>query len=115
MRVITAGAMLLLPLSVGARADWLVTPPSSAVSVTPTTAAGGRPAVTMANGLISRTFITSPNWATWELREGDDDLLRSVQPEASFQLDGSNATLLVGGVAGTSNFAFKRAEDKLTR
>jgi hypothetical protein len=92
--------------------DWLVAPPvDSPVTVSATTA-GGRPAVLMTNGLVSRTFITTPNWATWSLEESGEDLLRSVQPEASFQLD--NSTMFdVGGVVGTTNYAFKNASDPL--
>ena len=110
-------ALALFACSTAAASDWLVDPPITAVTVT-TTTAGGRPAVKMSNGLITRTFITSPNWATWALEEGGEDLLRSLQPEASFQLDNANASsevgvILVGGVLGTTNFAFKNASDPL--
>lgn len=113
--LLSAGALLGVALSAAPTAavadDWLVQPPTTAVTIT-TTTVGGRDAVVMSNGLISRTFITSPNWATWSLEESGEDLLRSVQPEASFQLD--NATVLnVGGVIGTTNFAFKNASDPL--
>ena len=131
----------ILPLVVGAAAGghWLVDPPSTPVTVT-NAVMGGRDAVIMANGLVSRTFLMTPNWATWSMEVGGEDLLRAVQPEASFELDGSvspalrtlsprptfqlltphrqetvNATLLtVGGVNGTSNFAFKNSSDPLS-
>ena len=97
-------------------ADWLITPPAAAVTLTPTTI-GGMPALRLANGIIERTFLTSPNWATWSLTVEGDDMLRSVQPEASFQLDNAT-TLLVGGVIGASpgqtNFAFKNTSEPLT-
>ena len=133
----------ILPLVVGAAAagHWLVDPPSTPVTIKADAVVGGRPAVVVTNGLITRTFLTSPNWATWSMEVGGEDLLRAVQPEASFELDGSvrpapedpltpphhsqqltphrqetvNATLLtVGGVNGTSNFAFKNSSDPLS-
>jgi hypothetical protein len=95
--------------------DWLIVPPATAVTLTPTMV-GGHPALLFANGLIERTFITSPNWATWSLTVGGEDMLRSVQPEASFQLD-NETTLSVGGVVGAlpgqTNFAFKNASEQL--
>jgi hypothetical protein len=106
-------SLLLLSASASSAADWLVTPPTTAVTVKPTTA-GGRPAIIMSNGIISRTFITSPNWATWSLKIGEEDMLRSVQPESSFQLD-NQTTILVGGVGGAGiNFAFKNRSSVLT-
>jgi len=97
---LSAAMLLALALLVPTTAvsdDWLVDPPTTAVTVT-TTTAGGRPAIKMSNGLIARTFITSPNFATWCLEENGEDLLRSLQPEASFQLDNSNASSEVGVV-----------------
>ena len=80
----------ILPLVVGAAAagHWLVDPPSTPVTIKDAVV-GGRPAVVVTNGLITRTFLTSPNWATWSMEVGGEDLLRAVQPEASFELDGS--------------------------
>lgn len=92
--------------------DWLVDPPTTAVTITNTTVANGLPAIVLSNGLISRTFLIAPNWATWSLVEGGEDLLRSVQPAASFQLD--NKTIInVGGVLGATNYAYKNSSDQL--
>eukprot|EP01048_Picozoa_sp_COSAG05_P010760 COSAG05_NODE_968_length_6393_cov_22.036066_1_plen_698_part_10 len=105
--------LLLLLLLLLPRADghWLIEPPDVPVTVSETTV-GGRPAVMMSNGLISRTFLKFPNWVTWSYTSGDDDLLRSLKSEASFQVD-NQTELLVGGVQGTTNFAFKNASDPL--
>eukprot|EP00035_Acanthoeca_spectabilis_P039477 m.62578 g.62578 ORF g.62578 m.62578 type:complete len:884 (+) comp9617_c0_seq3:22-2673(+) len=90
-------------------ADWLVHQPDTPVTLS-ATSIGGNDAVVFSNGLISRTFITSPNWATWSLTEGGEELLRAVQPEATFQLD--NTTMFsVGGLTGSPTSAFKTPED----
>lgn len=103
--------MLATVLLAATSADWLVNPPTTAVTVTETEI-GGRAAVTMANGLISRTWLIEPNWVTWSIHEGQDDLLRSVQPESTFQLD-NKTVLLVGAVTGITNHAFKNSSDEL--
>eukprot|EP01050_Picozoa_sp_SAG11_P017194 SAG11_NODE_2451_length_3346_cov_3.959347_1_plen_175_part_00 len=92
-----------------ASGDWLVSPPDMCRHDHRDN--GGRRALTMANGLIARTLLIEPNWVTWSLLSGGDDLLRSVQPEASFMVE--NRTFMVGGVAGTSNYAFKNVSDPL--
>ena len=46
-----------------ATGDWLVSPPTTKVTVVDATV-GGRAAVTMSNGLISRTWLVVPNWAS---------------------------------------------------
>jgi hypothetical protein len=104
-------ALLCISLAANPAEDWLISPPKSPVVVADTTI-GGRPAVIMSNGLISRTFIVSPNWATYSYSSGGDELLRSVQPEASFQLD--NATdQIVGGVTGMASGAYLNSSDPL--
>lgn len=52
------------------------------------------------NGLVSRTFTTTPNGATvaLELLTNNESFLRSVRPEAELILDGLN--LSIGGLIG---------------
>ena len=45
--------------------------------------------------------LQAPNWVTWSLQVDGEDLLRSLQPEASFVL--GNRTVLVGGADGTTS------------
>jgi hypothetical protein len=95
-----------------APADWLLSPESQPVTVEDGTV-GGKPAVIMSNGLLNRTFLVSPNWVTWSYSIGGDELLRSVQPEASFEID-NKTELLVGGVTGFINGAYLNASDPLS-
>lgn len=85
------------PLPVPAGSDWLVqaTPVRAAVG------AGDAPGhIALSNGLIRRTFKTSPNAATVGLDHlgTGEPLLRAVEPEAILVLDG--VTYPVGGLAG---------------
>ena len=93
----------------GAMRDWLVTPPS-------TPAAASRSAdgctVTLANGLLSRTFAVpskgcpAPNWVTTDLADTTDDemppksALAALDVEASVELtiDGLQQRWDVGGL-----------------
>ena len=72
------------------------------------------------SGLISRTFLTAPAWATWsyaDISNGDngdaDELLRSIQPAASFNMD-NTTDFFVGGVGGIGNYAYTNASNALT-
>jgi hypothetical protein len=91
--------------------DWLLSPPMAPVTIKGGTI-GGRPAVSMSNGLINRTFIVAPNWATYSYTSGGDELLRSIQPEATFQLN-NKTNQVVGGVSGIVNGAFINASNPL--
>ena len=75
--------------------DWLVHPPTDAVTLTPFT--GG---LELSNTLITRRFaVVEPtpsqpgSWATWDFvshleDSGDTSLIRSLTPESVVTLDG---------------------------
>ena len=80
--------------------DWLVDPPTTAVTVKHTTVSIGcvdAPALVMSKGLISRTFLASAvtNFATWSLEEGGED-----------------TTVIT--VGGATNYAYKTGEPATT-
>jgi hypothetical protein len=54
--------------------------------------------ITLGNGLIERSFITSPGFGTVDLKNlrTGDSALRHIIPEASFQIAGERYT--VGGL-----------------
>jgi len=83
--------------------DWLVSaPPTPArVRVSP----DGRE-VALENGLVRRTFRTSPNAATIELANlvTGAQVARAVRPEAVIELDGTRYA--VGGLRGQPDHAF---------
>jgi hypothetical protein len=54
---------------------------------------------------VKRVFATTPNWATLSYTVGGDELLRAIQPEARFTLDGANFS--VGSIDyGTASAEF---------
>jgi hypothetical protein len=68
--------------------------------------------VQLTNGLISRTFTTSPDWGTIDFfsYSTQRSLLRSIQPEAIVSLDGY--TFPIGGLFqsnDTTNSYFNRS------
>eukprot|EP00729_Bicosta_minor_P002435 gene2435-1094_t len=81
--------------------DWLVTPPTTPVTLT--SWSGG---LQMSNGLITRSFaVTSESWATWDFTShledtGDSSLLRALTPESIVTLDG--VPYNVGGLVDAS-------------
>ena len=54
--LLIAGALLAGTAAAAASSDWLVSPPAMPVTVVAATV-GGRQALTMSNGLISRTWL----------------------------------------------------------
>ncbi len=60
------------------------------------------------NGLVRRSFLLSPNAATFSLLElsAQRELVRAVRPEARITLDGQDYA--VGGLVGQPNHAFLR-------
>ena len=57
-------AVVLALQPAAAVSDWLIDPPTTPVTVSETTVAGGK-ALVMSNGLIERTWLIEPNWVTW--------------------------------------------------
>lgn len=64
----------------------------------------------LANGLLARTFLLSPNAACIGLDQltSGEAILRGVKPEASVEIDGQRYD--VGGLKGQPNYAFLRAD-----
>jgi len=93
-------------LSAPAKGDWLIVPPDRKTGVY----RSGSQEITLANGLISRSFRLLPNAAT----VGFDNLLtgsaiiRGVKPEAILELDGEKYA--VGGLVGQTTYAYLRPE-----
>jgi hypothetical protein len=83
--------------------DWLVTPVRAAVRATPSPNGNQ---LTLANGLISRTFTLAPNFATVDLTNliTGASLLRGVKPEATLWLDGQRYE--IGGLKGQPDYAY---------
>lgn len=67
--------------------------------------------ITLANGLICRTFRLAPNAATvgFDNLMTSETILRGVKPEAEIAIDGKSYE--VGGLKGQPNYAFLRPED----
>jgi hypothetical protein len=95
--------LLLLPLLLGAAtsSDWLVSPPSE--TATATSSADGC-TLTLANGLISRTFAVpglncpSPNWVTVDLADTTDSDMPAKSVLAALDVEGA-VELAVDGVS----------------
>ena len=81
--------------------DWLVHPFSQAASVAET---DNR--LVLDNGLIRRTFVTSPNFATVDYTNQitDSSLIRGIKPEAILTIDGDQ--FAVGGLKGQPDYAY---------
>lgn len=88
-------------------ADWLIDPSAFRAQVHTNAA---RNELTLANGLIARTFRLAPNAATVALDNlmTGEALLRGVKPEAIVELDGQRFE--IGGLKGQPNYAFLRPE-----
>ena len=107
-------ALVLLALAATSHAaDWLVTPPARHASVT--RSADGRE-ITLANGLVRRTWRLAPNAATvaYDNLTTGASLIRGVKPEAELSLDGR--VYAVGGLLGQEEWAYLRREwlDRMT-
>ena len=81
--------------------DWLVHPFCQSASVTET---DNR--IVLDNGLICRTFVTSPNFATvgFTNQITDSSLLRGIKPEALLTINGDEYA--VGGLKGQPDYAY---------
>jgi hypothetical protein len=93
--------------------DWLVTPVKTPARVIERPE---RNEVIITNGLISRTFRTSPNAATvaFDNLITGQSILRGVKPEAVLEINGKKYE--VGGLKGQPNYAYLTDEwlDSLT-
>ena len=81
--------------------DWLVQPFRQSASVTET---DNR--LILGNGLIRRTFVTSPNFATvnYTNQITGSSFLRGIKPEAVLTIDGHQFE--VGGLRGQPDYAY---------
>ena len=81
--------------------DWLVQPFRQPASVEKTDNQ-----LTLDNGLIQRTFVTSPNFATVDYTNQitGSSLLRGIKPEAVLTVDGCQFE--VGGLKGQPDYAY---------
>lgn len=93
--------------------DWLLTPKKSNAVIY--SDQGGK-SITIANGMVSRTFRIFPNLATVGLnnRMLGESLLRAVSSEGMVQLDGKK--LSIGGLAGQEERGYLKEEwiDQMT-
>ncbi len=87
--------------------DWLISTPRMHSTVY---RSGESNQIIMNNGLISRTWVLSPNAAciAFDNHITDQSFLRGVKPEAMLELDG--VKFAVGGLGGQPNYAYLRAE-----
>jgi hypothetical protein len=86
--------------------DWLVNafPATSTVrNKTVASPSGPVPALELSNGLVSRTFVLSPCWATVDLQllPTRTRMMRALAPEAMLSVDG--IPVVVGGCLGSSD------------
>ena len=81
--------------------DWLVHPFRQRASVEETDNQ-----IILDNGLIRRTFVTSPNFATIDYSNQitDSSLLRGIKPEAALTINGHQFE--VGGLKGQPDYAY---------
>lgn len=111
-RIATVLMMCLCLLSLHAQptADWLLDGTAYRASMQ-TNSSQNPSRITLANGLIKRTFSIRPNAATigFENLVTGESILRGVKPEADITIDGIKYD--IGGLRGQPNYAFLRAED----
>ncbi len=83
--------------------DWLLDPTPYRAGVYQTAIQGE---FVLSNGLISRTFRSSPNAATIGFRNHvtDASIIRGVKPEAALVID--SVRYNIGGLAGQPNYAY---------
>lgn len=93
--------------------DWLLSPEKSKSHVF--SDQGGK-SITIANGMVSRTFRIFPNLATVDITNKmlGESLLRAVSSEGTLQLDGKQ--LSIGGLAGQKERGYLKEEwiDEMT-
>src|SRR3954447_15070403 len=96
-------AILVLGSGERAEADWLVT---AVRKVAELRQDRHGQEIALTNGLITRTFRTSPNFATIGLTNLSTgaSLLRGVKPEAVIELDGTRYE--IGGLKGQPDYAY---------
>ena len=97
-----SSAAIAAPIDV----DWLVVPVDRKTGVY----RSGPKEITMANGLISRTWRVAPNGACVGFNNliTGSSIIRGVKPEAIVQLDGTKYS--VGGLVGQPQYAYLRPE-----
>ncbi len=84
-------------------ADWLVAP----IEIEANLEAAEEPGdLTLSNGIISRTFVTSPNFASISLKNHTDrrEFIRGVKPEATITIDGESYP--IGGLLGQPDYGY---------
>lgn len=83
--------------------DWLIDPEGWAARIEETPE---RNEVTLTNGLVSRTFVTRPNFATIAFQNlmTGASILRGVKPEAAISVNGQRFE--VGGLKGQPDHAY---------
>ena len=96
--------LLWLPPSSAATADWLTATDDAHASATVTVDADG--VIALSNGLVRRSFVTTPTFGTVDLAGAScggrsscgamESALRHVHPEGAFELNG--APFLLGGL-----------------
>ena len=81
--------------------DWLINP-----CVQPATIDSGQNRLILSNGLISRCFVTTPNFTTINYSNlvTESSLLRGIKPEATLVVDGQQYA--VGGLLGQPDYAY---------
>lgn len=93
--------------------DWLLTPERSKSGVY---ADQGGKSITIANGMVSRTFRVFPNLATVDITNKmlGENLLRAVSSEGILQIDGKKFS--IGGLAGQKERGYLKEEwiDEMT-
>jgi hypothetical protein len=87
--------------------DWLIDGSSYIAEVVEDS---GKSRIEIRNGLISRTFTTSPNAATigFDNLITSETVLRGIKPEAKIAINGQSYE--VGGLKGQPNYAFFKHE-----
>jgi hypothetical protein len=93
----------LSAVSAAPRSDWLLHPPTAHAAVE---ASGDGREVSLANGLIRRTWRLKPDCATaaFENLTNGASMIRGVKPEAILTLDGVETP--VGGLLGQPDYAY---------
>jgi len=83
--------------------DWLVIPVNTPVQLKQYPE---KDEIVLANGLISRTFRTTPNFATVDFTNliTDTTIIRGVKPEAIIELNGQQFE--IGGLKGQPDYAY---------
>jgi hypothetical protein len=90
--------------------DWLRSRMPAALHPASATTSRDGARLTLTNGLVSRTFALSPNFATVDLslEQGDQGagqtFIRGLSPEAKLFLQGIGEPISVGGLAGEARF-----------